>query len=69
MGEEVIEMAVLVTYASKHGATQEIAERIAQTLAAAGKQAQVRPVSAAGDLAPVAARREEDRTVESENLR
>jgi menaquinone-dependent protoporphyrinogen oxidase len=51
MGEEVIEMAVLVTYASKHDATQEIAERIAQTLAAAGKQAQVRPVSAAGDLA------------------
>jgi flavodoxin-like protein len=44
-------MAVLVAYASKHGATQEIAERIAQTLAAAGQQAQVRPVSAAGDLA------------------
>jgi hypothetical protein len=51
MGEEMIEMAVLVTYASKHGVTQEIAERIAQTLRAAGQQAQVRPVSAAGDLA------------------
>ncbi len=44
-------MPVLVVYASKHGATGEIAERIAQTLAAAGQQAQVRPVSAAGDLA------------------
>jgi menaquinone-dependent protoporphyrinogen IX oxidase len=32
----MIEMAVLVAYASKHGATHEIAERIAQTLTAAG---------------------------------
>lgn len=44
-------MAVLVAYASKHGATREIAERITQTLTAAGQQAQVRAVSAAGDLA------------------
>ena len=43
-------MAVLVAYASKHGATREIAEWIAQTLTAAGQQAQVRPVPAAGDL-------------------
>jgi len=51
MGEKVMEMPVLVVYASKHGATQEIAERIAQTLAAAGQPAQARPVSAAADLA------------------
>ncbi len=44
-------MAVLVAYASKHGATREIAARIAQTLAAAGQPAQARPVTAAGDLA------------------
>ena len=44
-------MPVLVVYASKHGATREIAERIAQTLTAAGRQAQARPVKAAGDLA------------------
>lgn len=37
-------MAVLVAYASKHGATHEIAERIAQTLTAVGQQAQVRSV-------------------------
>ncbi len=35
-------MAVLVAWASKHGATQEIAERLAQTLTAAGQQAQAR---------------------------
>jgi menaquinone-dependent protoporphyrinogen oxidase len=49
-GEEVIQMPVLVVYASKHGATREIAERIAQTMTAAGQQAQARPVTAAGDL-------------------
>ena len=43
-------MPVLVVYATKHGATQEIAERVAQTMAAAGQQAQARPVTAAGDL-------------------
>ena len=43
-------MPVLVVYASKHGATREIAERVAQTMAAAGQQAQARPVMAAGDL-------------------
>jgi menaquinone-dependent protoporphyrinogen oxidase len=46
-----MEMAVLVAYASKHGATREIAERIAQALTAAGQPAEVRPVSEAGDLA------------------
>ncbi|HCU96793.1 MAG TPA: protoporphyrinogen oxidase [Actinobacteria bacterium] len=44
-------MLVLVAYASRHGATQEIAERIAQTLVASGQQVQVHPASAAGDLA------------------
>ena len=43
-------MSVLVLYASKHGSTGEIAERVAQTMAAAGQQAQARPVTAAGDL-------------------
>ncbi len=34
-------MAILVTYASKHGATRGIAERIADSLRAAGLQAEV----------------------------
>jgi menaquinone-dependent protoporphyrinogen oxidase len=46
----VIEMPVLVVYASKHGATREIAERFAQTMAAAGQPAQARPATAAADL-------------------
>lgn len=45
LDEEVTEMAVLVVYASKHGATGEIAERVAQTMAAVGQQAQARPVT------------------------
>jgi len=44
-------MAVLVAYATKHGATREIAERIAEKLDAAGLQAVARPAKAAGDLA------------------
>jgi menaquinone-dependent protoporphyrinogen oxidase len=44
-------MSILVTYASKHGATQQIAERIGEKLRAAGLDAEVRPVKAAGDLA------------------
>ena len=43
-------MSVLVAYASKHGATGEIAERIAQGLRAAGQDADARPVKEAGDL-------------------
>ena len=46
-------MSVLVTYASKHGATEEIAERIAGKLRQLGKDVEVRPVEAvelAGDL-------------------
>lgn len=44
-------MKILIAYASKHGATREIAERIAARLRAAGQEAEVRPVKAAGDLA------------------
>lgn len=43
-------MSTLVAYASKHGATQGIAERIATTLKAAGHEAEARPVEAVDDL-------------------
>jgi menaquinone-dependent protoporphyrinogen oxidase len=38
-------MHVLVAYASRHGATQGIAERIAETLSEAGIQAEARPAA------------------------
>jgi menaquinone-dependent protoporphyrinogen oxidase len=41
---------ILVAYASKHGATREIVERIAQTLTTAGQEAEARPVREAQDL-------------------
>ena len=41
---------VLVTYATKHGATAEIAEAIADELQKAGLAADCRPVDEAGDL-------------------
>ncbi|MDP8928491.1 MAG: flavodoxin domain-containing protein [Actinomycetota bacterium] len=41
-------MRMLVTYASKYGATEEIAARIARTLDAAGHRTTVRPIG--GDL-------------------
>jgi menaquinone-dependent protoporphyrinogen oxidase len=44
-------MNVLVAYASKHGATQGIAERIAEQLSAAGLEAHAQPVNAIGDPA------------------
>jgi menaquinone-dependent protoporphyrinogen oxidase len=43
-------MSILVLYASKHGATQGIAERIAVTLTASGQRVEVRSVHDAGAL-------------------
>ena len=43
-------MTVLVTYASKHGSTQGIAEAIARRLGERGLDAEVRPVSEVTDL-------------------
>jgi menaquinone-dependent protoporphyrinogen oxidase len=43
-------MATLITYASKHGSTAGIAERIAETLRQRGQEATVRPVSAVTNL-------------------
>jgi menaquinone-dependent protoporphyrinogen oxidase len=45
-------MNVLVAYATRHGATAGIAERIATTLRAAGLAAEARPVDEVQDLAP-----------------
>lgn len=44
-------MKILVTYASRHGATRGIAERLAGTLRQHGLEATVRPVTEAGDVA------------------
>lgn len=44
-------MTVLVAYASKHGATREIADRIAATLTATGQPADARPTENVSDLA------------------
>ncbi|HBY96145.1 MAG: flavodoxin domain-containing protein [Ardenticatenaceae bacterium] len=44
-------MSILVAYASKHGATQQIAERIAAKLRAAGQEAEAQPTKAVGNLA------------------
>ena len=43
---------VLVAYATKHGATAEIAEKIGQTLREAGLPADVLPANRVGDLTP-----------------
>ena len=43
-------MKVLVTYASRHGATRGIAERIATTILGAGLEVVVRPVGEAGGV-------------------
>lgn len=45
-----VTMRVLVTYASKYGATRGIAERIARTLDAAGHATTVRPMRGGGDV-------------------
>jgi menaquinone-dependent protoporphyrinogen oxidase len=44
-------MAILVTYASKHGTTQEVAERITFTLRQLGKTAEIRPLHRVESLA------------------
>lgn len=44
-------MRVLVAHASRYGATQAIAERIAEKLTEAGQEAQARPVKSVTDLA------------------
>ena len=43
-------MVVLVAFASKHGSTQGIADRIAEKLRQLGKEAEARPVEAIKDL-------------------
>lgn len=43
---------ILVTYASKYGATKEIAEKIGEVLRLAGLQADVLPVDGIRDLSP-----------------
>lgn len=43
-------MRVLVTYASKHGSTHEVAERIALTIRDSGAAVETRPVSQDADL-------------------
>lgn len=44
-------MKILVAYASKHGATKGIAERIAQTLERAGLEVSFKPAADAGPIA------------------
>ena len=46
-----MENTILVAYASKHGATAEIAEKIGETLCQAGWQADVLPIKRVKDLA------------------
>ncbi|HYM95770.1 MAG TPA: flavodoxin domain-containing protein [Candidatus Sulfotelmatobacter sp.] len=43
-------MSILIAYASKHGATEGIAERIGKMLTAAGQKADVRPAKAVDDV-------------------
>lgn len=45
-------MIVLVAYASRHGSTMEIAQRIAAVLREAGFRTEVRSVDAIGDITP-----------------
>ena len=46
---------VLMTYATKHGATAEIAEKVGQVLSEAGLHTDVLPVDRVGDLTPYSA--------------
>jgi menaquinone-dependent protoporphyrinogen oxidase len=50
--EEKMDGKVLVAYATKYGATAEIAERIGQVLRQAGLDTDVLPVARVGDLRP-----------------
>lgn len=50
-----MEDRILVTYASKHGATAGIAEKIGEVLREEGLTIDVEPVDRAGDLGPYAA--------------
>jgi menaquinone-dependent protoporphyrinogen oxidase len=47
-----VDVKVLVAYASKYGATAEIAEKVGQVLTEAGLSADVLPADRVGDLAP-----------------
>lgn len=47
-----MEMKILVTYASKYGATREIAEKVGGVLQQAGFQVDVLPVAGVRDLTP-----------------
>ncbi|MGQ9852506.1 MAG: hypothetical protein ACUVTG_03795, partial [Candidatus Oleimicrobiaceae bacterium] len=50
--EERLKPPVLVAFASKYGATNEIAERIGQVLRTAGLEAEVRAAGEVKDLGP-----------------
>lgn len=50
--EDEMDNKILVAYATKHGATTEIAEKIGQVLREAGLQADVLPVNRVSDLTP-----------------
>ena len=50
MDLEAMQMSILVAYASKHGATKEMAERISESLRSAGLLADARTVGDVGDL-------------------
>ena len=50
--EDEMDNQVLVAYASKYGATAEIAERIGQVLRQAGLRADVQPAGSVSSLAP-----------------
>ncbi len=50
--ENEMDNQVLVTYASKHGATAKIVEKIDQVLGQSGLSTDVLPVDSVGDLTP-----------------
>ena len=44
-------MSILIAYASKYEATQQIAERVTERLAMAGQEAEARPIKAIDGVA------------------